>query len=256
LNYYNSYHSNKDCKTWAINYLAKDDKKLKSKLDTVPDYEFHTLGALTRIISNGSILEDKELRYIKNKTAELTDYVPSEIIESKPAVGVTPNIHENIRLKTFNEISTLEDEIDKFIKSGYSTTFQFTYSLTGKSPAIIKGISIYLQKLLVEIKEVLSGSCDQLNESYSKVSKAKLKAYAIHIEKMITSCSALSVTPKAKPAKKNVKAKSIKTKTVKSKSVKEKPTKTVVTVKEKAPAVKKNKPTQTNPTSLESFFGA
>jgi hypothetical protein len=73
---------------------------------------------------------------------------------------------------------------------------------------------------------------------------------------MITSCSALSVTPKAKPAKKNVKAKSIKTKTVKSKSVKEKPTKTVVTVKEKAPAVKKNKPTQTNPTSLESFFGA
>jgi len=210
LNFYNAYHSNKECKKWAVDYICKNDKSLKSKLDDIPDYEFHTLGALARILSNGSILEDKELNYIKSKSEELLKYVPLEKVEVHAAVGVTQNVQENIRAKIVSEISIFEDELDEFIKNGYPTGYQFKYNLVGKSPAVIKGISIYLQKLGVEIKEALAGKCEQLNESYSKVGKTKLKSYSNLLDKMINSCAVMSapkprktrtVKPKVAPVK-------------------------------------------------------
>ena len=233
LNFYNAYHSNKECKKWAVEYIAKNDKSLKSKLDDIPDYEFHTIGALARILSNGAILEDRELSYIKTKTEELLQYVPIERVETHAAVGVTQNVQENIKAKVASEISIFEDELDEFIRSGYPTAYQFKYNLVGKSPAVIKGLSVYLQKLSVEIKEALAGKCEQLNESYAKVGKAKLKSYSNLLDKMINSCAVMTA-PKPR-----------KTRTVKPKVAPVKPVKVVKVAKTPKPApepVKTRKP--------------
>jgi hypothetical protein len=206
LNYYNAFNTNKDAKSWTITYFK--DKSLKALLTTIPEYEFHTLGALCRILSNGNKLEQTELNFIENKINEFK-------LTTSPVVKEPSLLKVTTKSKINSILDDIDGKIDDFILAGYPVDKMISFGITDKTPAAIKAITKYVKPLLDELNEVLEGKCEQLNESYSNVSVKQIKNFISSLETLLVT------TPKV------TKTKVVKTKIKIARQIKE----TVVKVK-------------------------
>ena len=114
LNYYNSENDDKDKKKWLITYVAKQDKKLAVSLTKVDEKWFRHAGIMARLVTNGSMLLEKEELFLSNKIQELTiraNVKDAPIKVSKPVTNVIPlsTIQERMDEKAHD----LAGEIDK-----------------------------------------------------------------------------------------------------------------------------------------------
>jgi hypothetical protein len=191
LNWFNVYASNIDKKKWTLSSIT--DKKQKDLLSNLDDSLFRQLGVLIRLRDNGQYLDDKELKFINDRLAELQKIAttPKEIKENDIAPKskkLSPVIDKN-KLEAIEFAKEIDGEIDEFITSGYPRTFEFKNSVKMISGSAAKQVPPLYKSLVSEIEEVLEGSCEQLNESYSHVKTVQLKHYLKILKELIASCS-------------------------------------------------------------------
>jgi hypothetical protein len=223
LNWYSYNKDSDDAKTYFLTYLKKYDMDVFDKLKTkaseirVPT----TIGWLCRIYTlNESLFPLRYLKHIKDETTRVLQVVStpteSEPVETKQRIGVQE--HLNNQLKEL--LGELDCEIDEFVLNGCTSTFSLYDWLQHRKVKHVHAKSIadyYERNILAELKQAHSGSCEQLQEAYSFLSKIELNSFISFIEgfvedanrwqgiaKQISSTNRVPRKRKAKPAAKQV----------------------------------------------------
>jgi hypothetical protein len=211
LNYYNSNHDDKDKKKWYIHHVAKTDKKQAVALLKVDEYHFRYAGILARLQDGGSVLQEKELNYFKERVTFLNNQVGSrqksqDKQDKKDAataalVAAQPSIQQRMEEKAHELAGEIEGAIDDFIinkKSDFSTK---NYLLTKEVAApIAKRIGEFFVRTAQEIREAIKGDDEQLVEGYSHFNKRELKRFAEFVDGIISDCNQQVQTAKANRA--------------------------------------------------------
>ena len=179
LNYYNYSHDDKEKKKWLISYIAKTDKKLATALLKLDESKFRHAGILARMEEGGSVLQEKESKFLADRIAELTKLtkvkdVPVVVAEDKPTAPVI-SIQERMLEKAREVAGEMDGAIDTFILE--DKTFDPKDILKSMSVAgpVAKLITPMYDKTIAEIEEAIEGKDEQLNEGYSHIKKTKLK---------------------------------------------------------------------------------
>lgn len=175
LNWYSQNKDSKDSQKWAADYFKK---KLKhpiaiSQLKNCPT----NFGFICRIITNGSILEDKDQLWFENQIKKVKETKEEIITETLEVIKPTTNIQDRIREKASECIGELNGAIDDFILSGFTANTSPYGIMHTKS---IKGVHVshilnWAKKFRAEFDEVLNSKDDQLKEGYSNFTKPQLK---------------------------------------------------------------------------------
>jgi hypothetical protein len=219
LNYYNINHDDKDKKKWFIQHYAAVDKKLSSELLKVDEYHFRYAGILARLQDGGSILQEKEHNYFKDRIEFLKGQVGSrqksqDKQDKKDAVTAAlvasqPSIQQRMEDKAHDLAGEIEGAIDEFVKTKKSDFSTKNYLLSNEVAApIAKRIGEFYTKLSKELQEAIEGNDEQLNEGYSHFTKRELKKFAEFVDGIITDCNQQVQTAKANRAPRMRKAKS------------------------------------------------
>ena len=196
LNWYNVYFNNAEKKKWTLSTIT--DKKLHSKLSKLDDALFRSLGTLLRISANGNYLDSKELNYIDTKLDELLNLT----IESKSVVEIVeePKKRTSNQDKVYEEAVTfasqVDDELDAFIRTGYSRDFEFKSNPKSISGPAAKLIPKFYKFQIDELNEVLAGTCEQLKEGYGHVKTVQIKKWLKLLTDLVAACSQQVVSVK------------------------------------------------------------
>ena len=207
LNYYNSENDDKDKKKWLITYVAKQDKKLAVSLTKVDEKWFRHAGIMARLVTNGSMLLEKEELFLSNKIQELTiraNVKDAPIKVSKPVTNVIPlsTIQERMDEKAHDLAGEIEGAIDDFVLSGCKSSFSTKNYLAGNNVAgpIAKRIGELFVHTAEELREAIEGNDEQLVEGYSHFTKKELKKFAEFVESIVADCNQMVQTAKANRA--------------------------------------------------------
>lgn len=223
LNWYSYNKDAEDAKNYFLTYLKKYDmdvfEKLKTKASeiSVPT----TIGWLCRIYTlNESLFPLRYLKHIKEETNRVLQVISTptktESAESKPRIGVQEHLHNQLK----ELLGELDCEVDEFVLNGCSSTFSLYDWMQHRKVKHVhaKSIAEYYEKsILAELKQAQSGSCEQLQEAYSFLSKSDLNSFIKFIEgfvddanrwqgiaKQISNTNRVPRKRKAKPAAKQV----------------------------------------------------
>lgn len=192
LNWYAQNADGKQRKAWALSYFKKQKQlDVVEHLSDVDDWEFHSLGVLLRMKSNGSFLSEKEENFIATKTSELlrTPVVKVSAVTvgkqlTKPVVPVV-SIQERIMEKAKEVAGEIDGQLDDFVMSKPSS---FKLNLSNLNSAIAKQVAPMYKGQLAEIEEAIEGEDKQLVEGYSNFTKAQLKRYRDLLQSIIDQC--------------------------------------------------------------------
>jgi hypothetical protein len=190
LNYYNAMYDNKEKRKWVMNYVGK---AAAPKYADVPDYVFHTLGAVIRLKQRGEPLQEHELSYIERKLHDMI-YGVKAVSSVRPDVAPVKKAPED---PTPGIVGELQGLIDEFIVNDVEPDFE-TFLKTRHVPAaIVKQLPSKLEAMESEIAEALEGSDKQLVEGYSNFKKSKLKKFVKLFETLRAACDQQVVTARA-----------------------------------------------------------
>ena len=197
---------------------AEDAKKLKSANAFITDLD----SAIARILLRGYMLP-KFVAYLgEKKFPSLLAIVDGEVSKKDrlaAAIGrpvVTgevyrPSIQERISEQTCLLLGHVEGEIDDFVTSGCKKVTFDVHSFLKRND--VKGphsrkILDFLEKNASELKELLKGTDDQLNEGYAFLKKPQQKRFFDFYVEMINSTKSWidTLKGKRKPRKKKVKS--------------------------------------------------
>jgi hypothetical protein len=201
LNWYAYYRDYKDSRKYLLSYMTKNgySKSDIDKLNKVPDSMFSNTGFVCRLIERGAKLEEKNIKWIKDKIISLLEYEEpkSDDKEEKPKFNIQDRINE--------QSSEMIGELEGFVDS-YKEKFNPYEWMTsnGVKSVHAKKISNHFQKSIIEPKLVLEGNIDsELKEAYSCFSKTDLKKYVAFIEQVIDDANRIVGNAKAtkKPRK-------------------------------------------------------
>lgn len=188
LNYYNEQHDNKEKRKWALTYVAKTDKKLAVELNSIAaDWEFRSFGTLARLVSRGSILEEKEELWMSKRLRQLKALIPATVATANVAAPVTNviSIQERILEKAREIAGEIDGSIDDFVLSGCPKDHKLSVSIKALNAPIAKHISTFYAKQKKELEEVLEGSDEQLVEGYGNFTKTQLKRFLALIDSIV-----------------------------------------------------------------------
>lgn len=165
LNWYNYMSDTSESKEYAIEYFDSIKRNDLSKIiKKIPDdVMINSIGWISRLISNGHIINDEEIEKMIDKTKTLEKYIKEE---------KTDNIIQFPKQSKMIDLTVLESEIDKIIFSDNPVWNQFKFYdfvLSNQLPkTTIQNMRIYISDMLEYYKEVLLGKDEQLNEGYKK----------------------------------------------------------------------------------------
>lgn len=223
LNWYSYNKDADDAKNYFLTYLKKYDMDVFDKLKTkaseirVPT----TIGWLCRIYTlNESLFPLRYLKHIKEETNRVLQVVSTpeveDVSETKSRVGVQE--HLNNQLKEL--LGELDCEIDEFVLNRCKSSFSLYEWMQHRKVKHVHAKSIaeyYKSNMLSELKQAQSGSCEQLQEAYSFLSRSELNSFIKFIEgfiedanrwqgvaKQISNTNRVPRQRKAKPAGKQV----------------------------------------------------
>lgn len=195
LNWYNYNKRTEDAQKYFVEYLSESGVsqdtiiKIKNRTDLPVTT---TIGFLCRIkLVNGVMVPDKY-----DKKIEDVKNLVMQIVQSgtdAPAIKNTqedkkPTIQDNIENQVRELIGFVSIEIDKFLQKKCKHTFDVYDWL--KTNAVkhqqAKLLGDHFQKtLLSELHEAKNGSCEQLKEAYSFLSKTELKKYVEFVQNLV-----------------------------------------------------------------------
>jgi hypothetical protein len=179
LNYYNANHDDKEKKKWFISYIARTDKKLATLMLKLDEWDFRHAGVLARLTDGGSILEEKEETYFKDRIKELTTKAKSlvEVVAVAAATKAVPvvSIQERMEEKAREIAGEFEGMIDEFVVNDKTFEAKDVLKQFQVSGGVSKILSPMFDKTIAELEEAIEGEDPQLVEGYSNFKKTKLK---------------------------------------------------------------------------------
>lgn len=212
LNYYNNAFDNKDKRKWTLAYIGKGNKEL----DSLPDYEFRSIGTMIRMKQREVHLEKKELDFIDLELARLRELavtgkvlssfkVQAEEPKQKPVVSVQDRIAE----AASTHIAEIDGLIDDFILNDTEVSIESYLKSNEVSAAVTKLIPPFFARITEEIREAIKGEDKQLVEGYSNFKKVKLRKLLKLYESINDACAQQVVVAKAqrKPTVRKVREK-------------------------------------------------
>ena len=191
FNFYNSQCSEKDARAYVSAYIKTYAHTLKEieMINHVNDQELYgPLAWLCRMSSAGYVLNSEELQYIEEKFKKLI-ISGKQKIETRLDVQKTApiDIQKRTTEAIHKTVGELDNKIDEFIQSKFKDEFDSYAFLKSNSvkPLYAKRIAEIYSKEIKEIKEVIRGKDEQLNEGYSNFKPREIKKLHDFIQKII-----------------------------------------------------------------------
>jgi hypothetical protein len=192
LNWYSYNKTQDDAKGYFLTYLKKNDmdvfEKLKTKSSSISITT--TIGWLCRIHTlNESVFPTKYLQKIKDETNRVLKVITQEeeqasSKETKARVGVQEHLQKQLR----DFLGVIDSHIDDFLSNKCKLNFSMYDWLKDNQIKHVhaKSIADYYQKVvLAELLEAQAGTCEQLTEGYSFLSKKELTAFIKFVESIV-----------------------------------------------------------------------
>jgi hypothetical protein len=181
FNFYNSLCSEKDARSYVKTYIKtlKNPPKQIEMINHVGDQELYgALAWLCRMSSAGYVLNSEELQYIEEKFKKLIISGKGKIETRRDVQKVVPiDIQKRTTEAIHKTVGEFDNKIDEFIQSEFKNGFDSYAFLKSNSvkPLYAKRIAEIYEKELKEIKEVIRGNDEQLNEAYSNYKPREIK---------------------------------------------------------------------------------
>jgi hypothetical protein len=202
-------------------WLEKDsglDKELIKKLKRVPDGWFSTFAKHTYIWSKTGYMHPDVKSHLLDKIPALQDKAEAIIekaeekkADTKPKISIQERMLEQITDLCGNWDEVLDNFVigEKFdLKTFDPEKDMKIYGGGVIKPAHAKLIRDQYVPNHDEAVESLAGTCEQLNEAYSFMSKKMKKDYVMFFEKIMNACDALIIAGKATRKTRKPKARS------------------------------------------------
>jgi hypothetical protein len=212
LNYYNSAYENKDKRKWFMSYVGKKNEEF----DSLPDYEFRSIGTLIRLKQRDQPLIDKDLGWIDSRIEEMRELAKKDRTVSALKGGAVAkvdkpvaNIQDRMIEAASIHIGEINGLIDEFILNDTELNIAEYLRVYQVSAQVSKLIPAAFDKTIVELEEVIAGKDKDLVEGYSNFKKVKIKRLLAQIKTISDACAQQAVTAKAarKPTVRKVKVK-------------------------------------------------
>ena len=191
FNFYNSQCSEKDARSYVETYIKTLNKKPKEidMINHVNDQELYgPLAWLCRMNSAGYVLSSEELEYIEDKFKNLIISGKSKIETRRDVQKVAPiDIQKRTTEAIHKTVAEFDNKIDEFVLSKCKIPFDSYAFLKDNSvkPLYAKRIAEIYLKEIKEIKEVIRGEDEQLNEAYSIYKPKEIKKLYAFYQKII-----------------------------------------------------------------------
>lgn len=218
LRHYGYFYDYKTSAKWLLDWAKKNkNTELVQVLRSTPDWKISpTLGGLSKIISNGAILDEKSQAFFDRKVQELMESkVEAEPQEDEAAPVQTVSRKspaDIVKERTSDFIAQVEEYLDNLYTNEEPLNL-FTTLVAQEAPAILaKRCMEYYQPILAEIamvcnNRVKSVEAKELREGYEHLSTAKKKKLLATLEEIVTDCEKYVASkqatrkPRAKKAK-------------------------------------------------------
>jgi len=191
FNFYNSQCSEKDARAYVETYIKNLKKQPKQieMINHVNDQELYgPLAWLCRMNSAGYVLNSEELQYIEDKLKKLIISGKEKIETRRDIQKIAPvDIQKRTTEAIHKTVAEFDNKIDEFVESKFKDGFDSYAFLKSNSvkPLYAKRIAEIYTKELKEIKEVIRGKDEQLNEGYSNFKPREIKKLHDFYQKMI-----------------------------------------------------------------------
>ena len=191
FNFYNSQCSEKDARAYVTTYIKtlKNPPKQIEMINHVGDQELYgALAWLCRMNSAGYVLNSEELRYIEEKFKKLIISGKEKLETRRDVQKVAPiDIQKRTTESIHKTVGEFDNKIDEFIQSEFKDAFDSYAFLKSNSvkPLYAKRIAEIYEKEIKEIKEVIRGKDEQLNEGYSNFKPREIKKLHDFYQKII-----------------------------------------------------------------------
>lgn len=200
LNYYNAAYENKDKRKWFMSYVGKKS----TEFDSLPDFDFRSIGTMIRLKQREQPLSDKDLQYIEDTIAQLRAKAKGDkkfsalkgepkVKEDKPVVS----IQDRMAGAASEHVGEINGLIDDFFMNGTEINVDAYLKSNQVSAQVAKHIPQYFDKFISEIEEYLEGSDKQLVEGYSNLGKTKAKKLLKGLQSISDACAQQAVAAKA-----------------------------------------------------------
>lgn len=212
LNYYNSAYENKDKRKWFMSYVGKKT----TEFDSLPDWEFRSVGTMIRLKQRDQHISEKDLAWIDSRIEEMRRMAKGERRVSSIKGGDQPKvetpkvtIQDRIAEAASGHIGEIHGMFDELFTNDVDVDVAAYLKANDVSPQVSKLIPAAFTKTINELKEVLEGTDKQLVEGYSNIKKVKLKKIIKQYESIADACAQQVVSAKAarKPTVRKVKVK-------------------------------------------------
>lgn len=197
LNWYSANSGTKDQKSYTVDYIKTYDPTLAKQLNKLPDWSFQTLGTICRLRHRGQWV--MESPFVQNKLDELTAKAKGIVEDVQVAKVDVPvvTIQDRLLEKSRECAGEIEGEIDEFCLAGYPKDYKLSAPIKSWSGPVVKYIEAFYKPVKAELEEALAGTCEQLNEGYSHMTKVEKKRFIAFIDSIITACQQQVVVSKA-----------------------------------------------------------
>lgn len=198
LNYYNAAYDDREKRKWVMAYVGKENQ---SKYSELPDYRFHTVGAVIRLIQRGQAVDDKDLQIVVDELAELAELNKRIAAEKKEKAEDKPKTVKVVRdhnVELLSEVlGVIDAAIDDYVTDRKEPDFSVILRSRAVPAAVAKLIPAKYDHTVEEVREALEGNDPQLVEGYSFFKKSELKKFLKILESLEPACNQQVVTVKA-----------------------------------------------------------
>jgi hypothetical protein len=158
-------------------------------INHVNDQELYgPLAWLCRMNAAGYVLNSEELQYIEEKFKKLILSGKDKIQTRRDVQKVAPvDIQKRTTEAIYKTVAEFDNKIDEFIESKFKTGFDSYGYLKDNfiKPLYAKRIAEIYSKEIKEIKDVIRGKDEQLNEGYSNFKPREIKKLHDFYQKII-----------------------------------------------------------------------
>jgi hypothetical protein len=220
FNWYSKFYGTKDAKDFIISYLEKNGKSDVLKfVKRAPESEVSSsIGWLARMSLRGLKLDDRYQARLQQQIDKLVEFVKAEdkAAKKKAATEKTEaprrSIQEVMRERASQAAAELDAFFDDYHDNGYPKEFDTKSKVMGEFqernilPQHVSNVISNWEKIRAEYVELQAGTCDQLNEAYSFMSKTQVKNVIKFIDSIIAdlngyvSLKQVSKKPRARKA--------------------------------------------------------
>lgn len=195
LNWYNYNKTAEDAKKYFVEYLSQSGESADTltKIAECTDYPLSSsVGWLCRIKTvNGDVVPKKYDKNIQDATSKILQViVQKSSVEKETATQqkTSPNIQDYLENQLRELHGELAMHVDDFLEMNCSskfTAYEWFQKKAVKHQQAKKIADYYEKTILAELKEAMTGECEQLKEGYSFLKPSGLKKFVAFVQSIV-----------------------------------------------------------------------